>query len=71
MSFEENVSSFYMALAEEKLEDMCQSLSNMRLVVKNALSQHLSQTDDEIKQEGAVHQEVIKKIKLMYYIYKK
>ncbi|TMW64353.1 hypothetical protein Poli38472_012975 [Pythium oligandrum] len=43
--FEENMTAFYMAFAEDKLEAMCQSLSNMRLVVQNDHAEQ--QTDDE------------------------
>ncbi|TYZ58976.1 hypothetical protein PybrP1_011760 [[Pythium] brassicae (nom. inval.)] len=35
MSFEENMTAFYMAFAEQALEPMCQALSNMRLAVQN------------------------------------
>lgn len=35
MSFEENMTAFYMAFAEQALEPMCQALSNMRLVVQS------------------------------------
>lgn len=35
MSFEENMTAFYMAFAEQALEPMCQALSNMRLAVQS------------------------------------
>lgn len=34
MSFEENMTAFYMAFAEDKLEQMCLALGNMRLAVQ-------------------------------------
>jgi hypothetical protein len=39
MSFQENMTAFYMAFAEQKLDQLCQSLSNMRLVVQNDSAQ--------------------------------
>lgn len=56
MSFEENMTAFYMAFAEQTLEPMCQALSNMRLVVQNdrverSLSAPHEQQDAEVREE--------------------
>lgn len=56
MSFEENMTAFYMAFAEQKLEQMCQALSNMRLVVqddrveRNMRAPH-EQEDADVREE--------------------
>ncbi|KAJ0395227.1 hypothetical protein ATCC90586_000277 [Pythium insidiosum] len=73
MSFEENVTAFYMAFAEQQLEQMCQSLGNMRLVVQNDAAQHderlaaapTSDADDtQLAQEIAVRQEMLRACEL-------
>ncbi|CAH0474280.1 unnamed protein product [Peronospora belbahrii] len=39
MSFEESVTSFYVALAEQQLEQVCQALGDMRVTVKCSLNE--------------------------------
>lgn len=57
MSFEENLTAFYMALAEQALEPMCQALSNMRLAVQSDRVEAAASAPHE-QQAAAVRDEV-------------
>uniref|UniRef100_K3XB07 COG4 transport protein middle alpha-helical bundle domain-containing protein n=1 Tax=Globisporangium ultimum (strain ATCC 200006 / CBS 805.95 / DAOM BR144) TaxID=431595 RepID=K3XB07_GLOUD len=58
MSFEENMTAFYMAFAEQTLEPMCQALSNMRLVAQNdRVEQHTSAP--HAKEDANVREEML------------
>lgn len=57
MSFEENMTAFYMAFAERTLEQMCQALINMRLVVQSdRVERHASAPHEQ--EDAGVREEV-------------
>ncbi|GLE00748.1 hypothetical protein PINS_up009536 [Pythium insidiosum] len=70
MSFDENVMAFHMAFAERKLEQMCQSLSNLRLVVQNDAAQYedrlaaSAHSEDTENEAIAVRQEMLRACEL-------